>query len=74
MRSVPEPLTGWSILSLVASGAGLVTMGLANTARDAVPAWHWPMALFLGVMIILAARQMIADRRARRAVVKRADV
>jgi hypothetical protein len=45
--------------------SGLSVMGLANLGREAAPAWHGSMTLFLSLMIGLALRDLIRSRRRR---------
>jgi hypothetical protein len=62
---------GFPVLILVMNTSGLKVMGLANYAREAAPAWHGPMRLFLFMMIGLALRDLIRARRARLALAER---
>jgi hypothetical protein len=55
---------GFPVLILVMNTSGLTVMGLANYAREAAPAWHGPMRLFLFMMIGLALRDLIRARLA----------
>jgi len=43
-----------------------MVMGLANYAREAAPAWHLPMSIFLVMMSGLALRDLRKARQAAR--------
>lgn len=62
---------GFPVLILVMNASGLTVMGLANYGREAAPAWHGPMAMFLLMMSGFALRDLIRTRRARRALAER---
>jgi hypothetical protein len=53
------------VLTILMSLSGLSVMGLANLGREAAPAWHGSMTLFLSLMIGLALRDLIRSRRRR---------
>jgi|AACY02.8.fsa_nt_gi hypothetical protein len=53
------------VLTILMSLSGLSVMGLANLGRDATPAWHGSMTLFLTLMIGLALRDLIRASRRR---------
>jgi hypothetical protein len=57
---------GFPVLTLISCASSLTVMGLANYAREAAPAWHGPMSLFLLMMSGLALRDLIRARRTRR--------
>lgn len=53
------------VLTILMSLSGLSVMGLANLGRDAAPAWHGSMTLFLTLMIGLSLRDLIRAYRRR---------
>lgn len=53
------------VLTILMSLSGLSVMGLANLGREAAPAWHGSMTLFLSLMIGLTLRDLIRSRRRR---------
>lgn len=62
---------GFPVLILLSCASSLTVMGLANYAREAAPAWHGPMTMFLLMMSGFALRDMIRARRTRRAMAGR---
>ncbi len=54
------------VLTILMSLSGLSVMGLANLGRDAAPAWHGSMTLFLTLLIDLALRDLVRAHRGRR--------
>ena len=68
MKSVIRALQtdqAFPVLTILMSLSGLSVMGLANLGRDAAPAWHGSMTLFLSLMIGLALRDLIRAYRRR---------
>ena len=60
--------SGFPAITIMMSGSSLIVMWLANYAREAAPAWHGPMRLFLFMMIGLALRDLVRARRTRLAL------
>lgn len=66
MKSVIRALKteqAFPVLTILMSLSGLTVMWLANYAREAAPAWHGPMSLFLLLQIGFALRDLIRARR-----------
>lgn len=51
------------VMIILMSLSGLTVMWLANYAREAAPAWHGPMSVFLLLQIGFALRDLIRARR-----------
>lgn len=71
VRHVLGSEIGFPVLILLMNASGLTVMGLANYAREAAPAWHGPMTMFLLMMSGFALRNLIRARRTRRALAER---
>jgi hypothetical protein len=68
MKSVIRALKteqAFPVLTIFMSLSGLTVMALANLGREAAPAWHGSMTLFLTLMIGLALRDLIRACRGR---------